>query len=442
MVGSTYVKYYDEKKILEETGWKGLGVKENAPNHLSILSQGTYDDTKNVKYDNNVYFPKSVGKDIDIFFYDIGFNFTYNDFTNSNERKIQCVVEINHGEVNEKNSTSCYSDTILDHGTWAAAVSAGIVNGIAYKANLYGGVRYLSNDLETMAIDLLAYLRYINDNLFREGKAVFNFSNAFYYSLEDIKNNQELKEIQELITDMSRRGAVFVASAGNLLSPAEKVTIPEPYLIYEEYKFLDGKAIVPCVLDHVICVGGIANMGLDTAGFLPTPPPYNDEMVTSNYKFASSMSGSNYGAYVDLYAPFNVHYTGSSTHATGTFSALPFYKNVAIDEKSEFIEDFEVVLSGTSFSAPIVSGVAAAIMSEYYPEKIFTSDDMLHYLYDHANNNTIQGLPENSKNVLLNIGKMSIFHPDIEVDSDEEVEVTASEVDIDIDSELDSSDEQ
>ncbi|OUM63075.1 hypothetical protein PIROE2DRAFT_10491 [Piromyces sp. E2] len=450
MSGSTFAKYYNEKDILKETGWKGLGVMENAPNHLSILSQGRYDESKG-KYDTNFYFPKSAGKDIDIFVFDIGFNFTYNDFVNTNERKIECSIVIKDGEVFEEHSKACYSKTILDHGTWAAATSAGMVNGIASRANIYGAVRYNTENYLDPAIDLLAFLKYVKDNLFRKGKAVFNLSVEFYYAKEDFEKNETIKEIQKLINEMSSQGAVFIASAGNDNSDTGFVSYSEKFLTDNPaYAFFMGKSILPCNLDNVICVGGVANMDLEYAGISYTnPPPYSDDMKSSNYQFRNNDMGSNYGPQVDLYAPFDIHYTGSSKHLSYYFNRAVVkyfdtsYDIVDLGNGVEYIENFDALLSGTSFSAPLTSGVAAAIMSEF-PKERFNSTSMLQYLVAISQKDIIKDLPDGSYNYFLNIGKTSLYTPEDEDDSDDDEEVVISDLENlkEVDDESDSDDEQ
>eukprot|EP00833_Pecoramyces_ruminatium_P013838 jgi/Orpsp1_1/1187870/evm.model.d7180000060818.1 len=76
-------------EILNETQWSGVGVRENADIHLSLLSQRKFDGNSTTTYDKNYYYPSSAGKDIDIFIIDSGFNFRHPEFANKDERTVK-----------------------------------------------------------------------------------------------------------------------------------------------------------------------------------------------------------------------------------------------------------------------------------------------------------------------------------------------------------------
>ena len=68
------------------------------------------------------------------------------------------------------------------------------------------------------------------------------------------------------------------------------------------------------------------------------------------------------------------------------------------------IKDVEEVVDGTSFSSPIVAGIAATVMSEF-PYYNFTTKKMREHLTKIGVRNIIKGIDKNHPNVFVNNGK-------------------------------------
>eukprot|EP00833_Pecoramyces_ruminatium_P007560 jgi/Orpsp1_1/1181592/evm.model.c7180000077854.1 len=438
-------------EILKETQWSGVSVRENADLHLSLISQGKFDGNSTTKYDKNYYYPSSAGKDIDIFIFDSGFNFRIPEFANKDERTLKCICNVINGIIYpSKNETYCGKPNI--HGLSVSDVAGGLMHGVANKANIYGISFYDESDDEEeypteypsdkpyptdheddypsyyeddyptesptdliydeeqykehfmFISSVLAALKYIDDNMLRSNKAVFNFS--FVYYLEHFsKNDQYIIDYwKDYIDHMSNRGAVFVASAGNNSRDVE----------------LDS---YPCDFDNVICVGAIDNAGIYTLEEINKEiddlreliyeqnttegkeefEKKKSELIDKYYNEKERLyeiygkedikpgiyrvaSFSNYGKKVDIYAPGYAEYE-------------------CIDDDGRYQKD---LTHGTSFSSPIVAGVAATIMSEH-PEIKFDSKKMLEHLIEMGEKNIIEGILEGNPNVFINNGKRRIY---------------------------------
>ncbi|OUM67162.1 hypothetical protein PIROE2DRAFT_5427 [Piromyces sp. E2] len=203
--------YYEESSsdstidfIKENTHWKDVGVTNDASLHLSVVSQGKFDESVNGKYDENYYYPSSAGEGVDIFIFDSGFDFTHDEFSNTDECTVKCIFKVKD--------------------------AGGRISGAAKKANIYGVVL----DKYNMA-NKAAAMQYIKDNLFGPNRAIFNFSHGgdiFFNPNEIIKYDREF----ELINALTEEGAIFFASAGNKSELRHR----------------------PCTSENIICVGGIA----------------------------------------------------------------------------------------------------------------------------------------------------------------------------------------
>eukprot|EP00833_Pecoramyces_ruminatium_P005048 jgi/Orpsp1_1/1179080/evm.model.c7180000067844.1 len=252
---------------------------------------------------------------------------------------------------------------------------------------------------------VLASLKYIDENMLRPNKAVFNFSFGIYFNKLIETDQYIIDYFRDFIDYMSSRGVVFVVAAGNDTKEVE----------------LNGKtSSYPCAFDNVICVGATDNAGMNgvneilkemlklvelekkegqseekDAMFLELYKKYVDEynrlsniysekvMNPENYRTASF---SNFGKKVEIYAPGYAEVE---------------YRNVYGKNQKE-------LTSGTSFSSPIVAGVVATIMSEH-PEIKFDSKKMKEYLTEIGEKNIIEGIAEGNPNVFISNGKHSIY---------------------------------
>ncbi|ORX52214.1 subtilisin-like protein, partial [Piromyces finnis] len=345
--------YYNEKDIKKETKWEDVKVRDYADLHLSAISQGRYNHNLISLYDSNYYYPTSAGEDIDIFIFDTGFNFEHYEYSNKYERIVTCGFNVTNSRVKSTPSTSiCHRANPDNHGVIVTDVVSGMIHGVANKANVYG---ILLNEL-TVGNSVMA-LNFVNDYLLRPNKAVFNFSHGFYFNNE---NDAVVKYYEDAIETLRQRGAVFVAAAGNDGLP---VHVEKTKIIY------------PCAFDSVICTGAIENSFYS----LNTMNPYN--YVKADW--------SNYGKEVNIYGPG--------------------YVRVAYaDDKDDYRVE---IRSGTSYSAPVVTGVAATIMSEH-PEIKFETKSMIEYLTKLSIPGMLD-IPDELKdeihNVFINNGKHIVY---------------------------------
>lgn len=448
--------YYNKKEILSETGWKDVSIETNAPSHLSLLSQGRFDDALYGKYDKNYYYPASAGKDIEVFMFDNGFNFNLDEFSEV-EANIEGFVEINGVKnvtvkakelgIDEELLRKDFRDvnhTVPDHGTVTSTAVVGKTLGVAKKANIHGLVFLVDKETEEKKIKFLNQfirdgINYVKENnLIKPHQTVFNFSVRQDVTLDDFYGD-ECRETQALINEISEMGVVFVAGAGNEF--------------IEPYNEKEGYALIPCAYDNVICVGGVGN--IDNSEFM------NDVIDSSYYEVANYTqylerynetitNSSNYGNHVDIYAPFLYHYHGDLITTELTSIYLNYDESKYEIEKSNYgnvVKDLDTIAPGTSMSSPLVSGVVATLMSELYPERKFTTSSMLDYLKEIGEEGIVKGVPEGCPNYFINNGKKIIFDVDINTEvedpfpSDNEVEISEEDVDISEESDSDSDSE-
>jgi len=418
---------FDDLRALEFTKWKNTCVKGNTFNYLSLISQGYHEDyMDDVKYDNNYYFPSSAGEGISIFFVDGGFNFNHPEYSNKDEREVKCVIYVNEKNKYKKvkDPKICMHDHSNYHGSQTTDVAGGITQGVASKANIYGIEIPLDEDASFTYSALLAALQYISDNYLDKDTAKhpekYRYKTVINLSLgcrKHLNNVQEVEyfigHLKKLTKQMTEMGAVIVVSAGNT---------------YE----LSDDLYYPCSDENVICVGAVDNIGINELDYMrnklknykqneenfssrdelekayqDAENAYNNYLIdqnnyrgmaTKNYRIAHF---SNFGEYVDIYAPgfVGVKYN----HLKEGDSSGP--------------------ASGTSFSAPIVAGVAATIMSEF-PEKKFNSTEMLKYLKDKALKEIIKDVPtkDDATNarypeLFINNGKRILFNKNSKYDT-------------------------
>jgi len=382
-----------EIEIRNETNWKGVNIRENADLHLSLISQGKFEEKNHRKYDTSYYYPSSAGQDIDIYFIDTGFDFRYNEFSNKDEREAKCLYYISEGGLMKSPQEDyCYNNSVIEytHGITTSDVAAGLTHGVANKANVYGivgGKKWTS--------DLLVVLQYIKENRLRPNKTVFNLSFGIY--LHNEKRKELINYWKGLIDSITEEGGIIIASAGN-------------------NSFGNGEEIshYPSAFENVISVAGVDIYGLNVGGSVEISNP-TKLMKTKYYRHAGF---SNYGKEVDIYAP--------------GFSFVEYKNNLGKYER-------EVVI-GTSVSSPIVAGVVATLMSENSDIK-FDVNSMREYLWELGEKDILDDVPEGTRNIFINNGKHSIYPGDGDEETEEEEVVVnewpSSKYDTESDSEYD-----
>ncbi|ORX41356.1 subtilisin-like protein [Piromyces finnis] len=386
-----FENYYDITKIKEETNWKDVRVQKEAYSHLSLISQYKYDSNNIHLYDNNYYITDTAGEGVDIFIIDRGINTIHLDFTeddekNENEqikRTVTCDAIIQNGTIeilnpSDKRTKICSLEKngkMPVHGTRVASVAAGCHFGVAKKANIHA----IATDMSIGS--LLLALTYLRDNAksINPNKTVVNMSFGAY----DI---EDYSVLNDLINELSKLGFMFVASAGN--NKVDGCTIQHgdfPKIGYH----------IPSFYENVISVGAIGDEEL-------YQEDYFNGQSSDIYSIASF---SNYGYCTDIFAPGYVY---------------------AAYHPEQYIKDFNenkvskgfMYAMGTSYSAPIVAGIAALLISEnrdtVYNQKILRNElvelSQKNVIVDNYVFNNIR--LENTPNRLVNNGKKSVYSRD------------------------------
>jgi len=397
------------KSIKSSTSWDSVCVKGNTYNYLSLLSQDKFNEKiqrnpPEASYDKNYYYPGSAGEGMNVFILDSGFNFRHSEFSDrSNGRTIQCLITFDQNQYKYEFNDHCMNDHSDPHGSKVAAIIGGKTNGVASKANIYGiGVRRGNNQSISSYIKGLEYINqvYLTQQSQKYAhKTIINMSSSFDLTQIDTRGMDDLiKYYGDLLHEMSMKGSVIVVSADNQSKVSDNI-------------------VYPCSFDDVICVGSIDNIGINdecealdriikdkyNSNKYPNHDQWQEQynriksryddkfsyyidkktMWTKNYNLAFF---SNYGKVVDIYAPglIKVNYQ---------------------DETGQNRTENDL---GTSFSAPIVAGVAATIMSEFRNDEFYTPK-MLSHLKHIGLNNIISGIPSEYPNVFINNGNHNSF---------------------------------
>ncbi|ORX85093.1 subtilisin-like protein [Anaeromyces robustus] len=306
--------YYNEKSILNETQWSGMKIQENADFHLSLLSQGLYDKNVIGKYDNNFYYPASAGEDVNIIVIDTSFHFDIPEFTYTDERIATCAANIKDGIASTDDTDNFCGFDEDPHGEYTSDLVGGYIHGVAKRANIYGVSIYIDEDQYIDEKDILGAVQYTYENLIEPQNTIVSMSIST--KLDGV--DSYFYHLRDIINGIIEEGGIFVGSAGNSFNKLS----------------MSYKKVIPCEFDNVICVGSFSSSSLDDVYSVP--------------------EYSNYGPSVDIYAPGNVKAT---------------IYNI------DHIEDSENI--GTSFSAPLVSGMIAVYMSDIRKKNnkaIFTPD--------------------------------------------------------------------
>ncbi|ORX83213.1 subtilisin-like protein [Anaeromyces robustus] len=363
-----YGTTYNSNDIKNDTKWKSFKVKK-ADGHLSLISQGKYDKNLVGKYDTNYYYPESNGKDVDIYIIDSSFNFNQKEFDDTN-RTVKCIGVFNEygNYINNYTEKYCVSPSKYEHGTVVADMAGGINHGVATNANIYG----IAVDLKPSFASIMASLNRIKKFYLNNKKGIrrniFNFSFGYYSYLST--KTSDVVALENVIDDLvNNYNAVFFACAYNDGLPVKDEN--------------NNKGMYPCILDNVICVGS-------TNGMYESDYPITNSMRPEVYMKASF---SNYGDGVDIYAPGYV--------------SIPFLYslNYVLSPPNSY-------WSGTSFSTPIVAGIAASIMSEN-PTTQFNKETMFNYLKQTGIKNAIEDIEFNDpSNLFANNGKHIVYSSD------------------------------
>lgn len=227
------------------------------------------------------------------------------------------IVQDNYDDIRDRyyGNNKVFIDAKADlHGTHVAGV-------IAAKRNNKLGVDGIADNVKIMVVrvvpdgdehdkDVALGIRYAVDN----GAKIINMSFGKYFS-------PEKKWVDEAVKYAQSKGVLLVAAAGNESRNADSV------IHYPNRVMLDGS-----IATNWIAVGASSDPSIDQI----TP---SDGSPFSSYTAAFS----NYGkSQVDVFAPGTRIYSTQPGNSYGN-------------------------LDGTSFSSPIVAGIAALIM-EYFPQ--------------------------------------------------------------------------
>ncbi|MHC4837355.1 MAG: S8 family peptidase [Planctomycetota bacterium] len=206
------------------------------------------------------------------------------------------------------------------HGTQVAAAGFGLADN-DYGAAGSGAPVSRPILVQTPSPDVFAYLRFIVNTVpsaLRSGPGIINLSASG--SIPAGACVVGVCAILDLVTNLVRRaGVLVVASAGNSNSNVDS----EDCIWFFGERCWEGSVTVPCELDDVICVGGLA--------------------WDSTSKHPSSSYGvKNNSNSVDIFGPFQTWTVTPNADGTGPANTA-------------------TLSSGTSFSAPFVAGCAALI---------------------------------------------------------------------------------
>jgi len=356
---------YNSKEMMRETGWSGISRRYNSKLHLSLVSQGKFNEKLVNEYDDTYYYPSSAGKDINIVILDFGFNFRNTEFKGS-DRILQCAFNITNAKaIIVDTKDYCYGNNydIPDHGSILSDIAAGKMYGAAPKANVYGvllNYDYYDYYESLFFGDIIKALDTIKTELLKPYRTILNMSFGLFVDDNVESLSEQLSYMQELINEISEK-AVIVTSSGNSNQPA----------IDKE----NEKKHYPSSFNNVISVGSIDNQVVG--------------LKVMNSTLYRKSSFSNYGEGVDIYAP-------------GYFYAS--YQD------SKFVNRMKSV-DGTSYSAALVSGVIATIMGENL-EVNYNTSSMLKHLNTIGLKNKIKDLPKGSNNLFINNGKHVVYSND------------------------------
>jgi len=359
--------YYNITDIKADTQWSDVSIEPNAGSHLSLISQSKVDFNLVNKYDSNFYYPSTAGEGVDIYFIDSGINTNHVDF-DTTYRNVTCDAETKglsyiEYEPSSPKIKNCTIDEVNQyHGISVTSAAAGTINGVAKKANIH----VIAIDL--FVSDFISALKFIENKAKNPHKTIINISCGMYkYS----------STFDKQINVMINKGFMIFSTAGNESTDAcstEKREAADETVNDKHY---------PSGYIDVISVGGINNDD-------------EDHEFDKNSNIYSPAWFSNYGSCIDFYAP--------------SYAYLATISGEQTDEKEKGV----VYQKGTSFSSPIVAGIAATLISEH-PNITFNQSIMKQMLLDLSIEGVISDLDDlDTPNRLINIGKQVVYSSDNE----------------------------
>ncbi|ORX75743.1 subtilisin-like protein [Anaeromyces robustus] len=349
---NTSTSYYNIEYIKKETQWNSVSVEKNAPLHLSLISQNNYITSIVNTYDTNYYYPTTSGKGIDIYLIDAGIDTNHVEFdTYNGERTVSCDAIVVDGRYKKVKQSIC--DIGDKKKKWEnirhGTMVASVVGGKLYGVAKKANIHMIATDF--YYDDLVAALDYILNNA-KPYKTIINVSRngkSDFFSI-----------LQDKINDIVKAGFIITASSGN---DGENGCIDG-----DQYEFISGYS-------NVISVGSI-----------------NNDNDSKNNLYSRS-DYSNYGKCVSLHAPGSVKGAGICKNSKKVCSTID-------------TDD------GTSFSSPIVAGVAALIMGENRQTK-FNYKTILNRLTNMSVKGIIKDLKKgNTPNNFINNGKHIVYSKD------------------------------
>ncbi|ORX70396.1 subtilisin-like protein [Anaeromyces robustus] len=347
-------KFYDLNYIKKETGWSGVSVQEYSEAHLAVISQFNYNEDLASIFDYNYYYPSTAGQGIDIYLIDEGLYVNHEEFdTYNGKRTVTCDAIIEGGTetiTRDGKKKSCsYDNEYQDHGNMVASVAAGAINGVAKKANIHMIATGFTDADLTVALDFIKV----------HGKPHKSVINVSRNGVNTFNEN-----LQNKIDEMINAGFIIFASAGNDAEDACDEEYPNKISGY----------------GNIISVGATFN---------------KENFIEGAYTAAEY---SNYGKCIDIQGP-------------GYVTAADFYECDYKANSSKICENYAYT-DGTSFSSPILAGVAALIMAEHSGTQ-YNHKSMKKILMEMSLKNVIQDLgSEDTPNRFVNNGKHIVYSPD------------------------------
>ena len=350
--------YFDLQYVKKETNWDSVGVQEIDPetsnkyllSHLSLISQSRYLKENTKEYDYNYYYPGSGGQGIDIYIIDDGLDTHYDDF------------DTYPGTDHERTVTcdsSFYGNRVIKprtkHEREFCQANYSFIHGHSVAAaaggKYVGAAKYANIHMlasSELNVDELNALDFIKAKG-KPHKTVINISRS---GGMDVHHTT-----QDKFEELTEYGFIFVVSAGNY-------------------------GINRCFKDQLY-------NGFSTAIKVASSKSITNDNMDKVYMRATY---SNFGSCIDIYAPGQ--------------TLFPVYNG-----KYELFGNRYNITTGTSLSAPLVSGVIATLMSEH-PEIDYTFETMKELLLDLSLKDVITGIQSlDTPNRFLNNGKKIVYSP-------------------------------